>query len=171
MKYPDQLISVNSGELVEIRWMDQDFDDDATIWLAYDVDDNKEPWAIKGKHTWIAVTSEDLNGNNGAYVWDTSGLDPGTYTVWTMIFDSKNVPDFSRAPGLIHIESGGLEHDLSISELQIDNLNPQEGDVIEVKAFIHSDGSNTIPQGSTIRFLVDGVIINAKDQGRNNLVK
>jgi len=107
-------VAVTQGQPVAIAWTAADPDDNAFIRLAIDPDDNATPWS-DDDHTWLAATlSEDTDA--GRFVWDTSGLLPGAYTLWAEIYDgTTNAPVYARATGSVTIapigtwQSGAVE--------------------------------------------------------------
>jgi hypothetical protein len=102
---PASNVTVTQGQTVNITWTDSDPDDNAFIALARDPDTGSTPWIGTNNHTWLTGSlTEDPDGVGDQYAWDTSGVDPGTYSVWGMIYDGTNPEVYSRAPGLITIE-------------------------------------------------------------------
>lgn len=109
---PDTDITIAEGDYLEIAWGDSDSDDNALISLARDIDDVDQPWAT-GEHTWLSrdsiIISEDPDGNEDHYFWNTNGVIPGIYVLWAMIHDDKHAPRFSRATGRVRITDNILD--------------------------------------------------------------
>ena len=102
---PQQDTTVVQGDQITIQWTDADSDDNASIALAFDPDLDASPW-LNGNHTLINLTpiDEDPDGAADQFVWDTTDVAAGTYSIWARITDGSN-ETFSRAPGIVTIES------------------------------------------------------------------
>lgn len=101
---PSGDLTVQRGIEVTIEWIDEAEGVDASISLAYDPDLGNVPWS-DSDHQWIVQgLSEDVEGAGDGYVWDTSGVEPGTYTVWAMIDNGVTSPTYARAVGKVTIE-------------------------------------------------------------------
>jgi hypothetical protein len=70
-----------------IFWMDSDPDNDATISLYYDSDDNGFDGALI-----IEGLSENSHGNSGIYAWNTSQIQEGEYYIYGICDDGTNEP-------------------------------------------------------------------------------
>ena len=107
---PSSNITVTQGQTVNIAWTDSDPDDNAAIALARDPDTNSTPWSGTNNHTWLTMSlTEDPDGSGDQYAWDTTGVSPGIYSVWGMIYDGTNPEVYSRAPGLVTIQNPASE--------------------------------------------------------------
>lgn len=78
-----------------IRWDDRDSDSNATVSLYYTTDRNA-PGALI-----VDGLKEDPDGESAdSYVWDTSALAPGAYSVYAVIYDEHRTQT-SYAPGAV----------------------------------------------------------------------
>ena len=101
-----------------IQWNDKDDDDNAKIALYYDSDNN---YSNGGYHMIKSNISEDADGHNGSYVWDTSQLqEGGPYYILGLIDDGKT-KNYDYSTGTIKIVHYGSK--LSIGGLYHDNLD------------------------------------------------
>lgn len=98
---PGSDITVTQGDNVFIQWTDADPDNNASISLARDNDNNPG----NGGQSWLTVSlTEDPDGAEDQYSWDTGGVSEGTYYIWGMIYDSVNPEVYSVAPGRVTIQ-------------------------------------------------------------------
>jgi len=85
-----------------VTWTDSDQDDDATIALYY----KATATGACSTGTLIASgLSEDADGNNGSYSWDTTTVAPGSYYVCARITDSINPDVESWSSGALTINA------------------------------------------------------------------
>ena len=97
---PASYTTVSRGASCSIQWVDSDPDDNASISLAYDTDDNY--W--NGGGTVITTTlTEDADGTSDTYSWNTTGVAPGTYFIWASISDRTNPPVYAVSAGTVTI--------------------------------------------------------------------
>jgi hypothetical protein len=94
-------ISVVQGETITIQWTDEDTEENAIIGLAYDLDDQPE----NGEGSaWIAQNlPEDSDGEGDKFSFETTGVAPGSYTIWGMISDGVNPAVYAVAAGKLTI--------------------------------------------------------------------
>ncbi len=83
-----------------IQWADLDLDDNASISLYYDTDDN----GVDGTLI-VSGLGEDPDGAANEYVWDTTSLPPGYYHIYAVIDDGSSTPVVSYAKGPVHIHT------------------------------------------------------------------
>jgi LPXTG-motif cell wall-anchored protein len=84
-----------------ITWIDVDSDNDAEISLYYDSDSS----GYQGTMI-ISGLSENMHGNVGAYLWNTSGILEGNYFIYAYIDDGYDIfGDYS--PGMITVDHSG----------------------------------------------------------------
>ncbi|BFM06373.1 SdrD B-like domain-containing protein [Halioxenophilus aromaticivorans] len=137
---------------VVISWIDRDDDSNANISLFYDTNN------VGQDGTLIAADlSEDEDGSDGYFSWDTSGLPFGSYFVYGVISDGSDSAH-SYAPAKITIEeqsdgSGGTGNDTGIigdfawHDLDADGWQdagePGLGGVT-VTLWLNCDSSNTL---------------------------
>ena len=116
---PAAPVDVDAGDDVAITWTDDDPDDNATISLAFDPDGGADPWA-DADHTWITqALTEDPDGVDDQFTWDTTGVPTGTYTVWGVIDDGINAPVYSRAAGQVTVQGTVAEHTIFSPDGQV----------------------------------------------------
>jgi len=96
---PSSDLTVTAGDLVQIRWVDSDPDDNAQVTVFYDSDND----ATNG-FTAITQVDEDPDGASDIHDWDTTGVTPGTYYVGAEIDDGTDQA-VAYAPGQVTIES------------------------------------------------------------------
>ena len=97
--------SENPTKNIEISWTDSDPDDDATIAIAIDFDKlGEKPWEASGIHRWIATDINETSVNN-IFNWDITGIPTGTYSLWAVIYDGKNQPQYVKSNNDISISS------------------------------------------------------------------
>ena len=95
---PSTDTTVTQGDIVTIQWTDSDPDDNAIINLG---------WIAGLNQGWLAVgLQEDSEDEDDQYHWDTSGVAPGTYTIWGMISDGQGDGHtiYDQAPGLVTVQ-------------------------------------------------------------------
>ncbi len=99
---PTENVTAYAGQTVTLTWYDDDPDDNATIKLYYDVD----RLAGTGDEVLLTTTMEDPDGAGGdSYVWDLTGVEPGTYNVLAVVDDGTNPPITVYLPATITVES------------------------------------------------------------------
>ncbi|MCP3937285.1 MAG: RHS repeat protein, partial [Actinomycetia bacterium] len=95
---PDGRDDVAVGEF-EIRWVDEDTDDNATISLFFDTDNTGEDGTLI-----TGGIQEDDEGEVGdAFLWDTSSVPDGDYYVYAVIDDGVNPPAVAYSVGLVTV--------------------------------------------------------------------
>ena len=87
-----------------IRWTDRDPDSDAIISLYYDINNS-------GVDGTLIVTgiSENADGQNDTYVWDTSGVPNGDYYVYARIEDGVNAPVIGYSSGVVSVDHAATD--------------------------------------------------------------
>ena len=88
----------NADASYNITWNDSDPEENAQISLYYDTDN-------AGYDGTLIITglSEDADGANGSYLWDTSGMPEASYYVYAKIDDSVNPVAYSYSSGRVTI--------------------------------------------------------------------
>lgn len=86
-----------------IQWTDNDIDDNATISLYYDSDDHGEDGTLI-----VAGLSEDEDGDNDNYLWNTAALPESEYFVYSVIDDGFNLPVVKYSSGVVKIDHNQL---------------------------------------------------------------
>ena len=104
--------NVGQGQSYTVLWTDSDPDNNATITLAYDSD---AAYWNADQSIIASGLSEDADGNDGHYDWNTAGVAPGAYTLWAMVQDGVNPPVYSVAVGTITIRVESAVSDLRAS--------------------------------------------------------
>ena len=94
MTSPSSNQTVTQGQNVAIAWNGTDPDDAATVSIGYDQDNIFD----NGNHTWIALSQSE----DGSYSWNTSGVAPGTYYIFGMIYDGE-CSDHDYASGTVTV--------------------------------------------------------------------
>ena len=88
----------------KIGWNDSDPDDNAHISIAIDPDLSDNPWDGPENHFWIAKDiQEDPEGEGDIFLWDSTGQKPGRYTLWAVISDGINEPQYTKCSSEIII--------------------------------------------------------------------
>jgi len=106
--YPSDDIILSTNQNFTLNWSDNDPDDNALISIAVDPDAgmfSDTPWlAGNDNHIWVAKDiSEDLDNNGGGITLSTNKLSIGTYSIWAVIYDGKNEPQYSKFRGNLSI--------------------------------------------------------------------
>jgi len=101
--YPTTDVTVTAGDVVEIRWIDSDADDNADITIFYDEDG----LADTGDEQIIAQVKEDPDDAGDMTQFDTTGLDAGTYYIGGTIDDGETQVTVYAAGRVIVEEAGG----------------------------------------------------------------
>ena len=112
--YPSSNLTVTQGQSVSISWNGTDPDDAATVSVGYDEDNVFN----NGNHTWLG----SLLNEDGNYTWDTSGVTPGTYYIFGMIYDG-DCSNHDFASGKVTVRGQGY----SISGQVLSNRWPYDG--------------------------------------------
>ncbi|MBW6535701.1 MAG: T9SS type A sorting domain-containing protein [Mariniphaga sp.] len=95
----------NPTKNIEISWMVSNPNDDATIAIAIDFDKlSDKPWEASGIHRWIATGIKETSSIN-TFNWDITGVPTGTYSLWAVIYDGKNQPQYIKSNDEISISS------------------------------------------------------------------
>ncbi len=81
-----------------IRWSDVDTDDNATVSIYYDTDNN----GLDGTLI-VDGLREDPDGDADEYLWDTSDVPEGEYYVYAVISDDKHKPIASYSDGPVRV--------------------------------------------------------------------
>ena len=100
---PSSNVTVTQGQDVTIGWTATDPDDVAAMMFFYDPDTDSTPWDGTNHQALYNTTEGD---GSGQYVWDTSGVQPGTYSIWGFITDSHHPEQYDRAEGLVTVTEG-----------------------------------------------------------------
>ncbi|OQY25655.1 MAG: hypothetical protein B6244_14830, partial [Candidatus Cloacimonetes bacterium 4572_55] len=98
-----------------VQWQDQDVDDDATIRLYMDDDDN----GLDGSRI-SPDLSEDQADNR--WEWDASAVPEGVYYLYAEIIDNSGASDYSYGPGdimIAHRHKGDLNGDSLITDADV----------------------------------------------------
>ncbi|UCE73812.1 MAG: VCBS repeat-containing protein [Methanomassiliicoccales archaeon] len=85
-----------------IRWIDSDSDDDASISLFYDTDQN-------GYDGTLIVSELSENDEDDSYVWDTTGIIEGEYYLYGIITDGHHKEVYDYSDGKLRIYHGSNE--------------------------------------------------------------
>jgi len=83
-----------------IQWDDADLDDNATISLYYDTDNSGADGTLI-----ISGLSEDPDGPDDQYVWETAEIEAGTYYIYAVIDDGNNDPSIQYSKGPIQVHT------------------------------------------------------------------
>ena len=81
-----------------IQWSDDDPDDNATISLYYDTDNSGEDGTLI-----VSGLSEDPDGTDDQYQWDTTSIAEADYYVYAVIDDGVNDPVVDYSEGVLNI--------------------------------------------------------------------
>ncbi len=93
-------IGDNANTSFTIQWTDADPDDDATISLYYDINNNGSDGTLI-----VSGLSEDPDGQgNDEYVWDTTDVAEGSYYVYAVIDDGVNDPAADYSNSIVTID-------------------------------------------------------------------
>lgn len=87
-----------SGSSVDLRWQASDIDDEATVDLYYDADQSGQDGVL---------IAEDLPERRSSFSWDVSELSTGTYFVYAVATDGRNVPVAVYAPSPFTLVAAG----------------------------------------------------------------
>jgi hypothetical protein len=103
---PSSNVTVTQGQSVAISWNGTDPDDAATVSLGYDVDSTYD----NGNHTWISLTQPE----DGTVNWSTTGVTPGTYYIFGMIYDTR-VEAHDYASGTVTVQAANTPPTLVVT--------------------------------------------------------
>ncbi len=127
-------VSIDVASTVSISWVDEDLDSSATISLYYDTD------ALGENGTLITNgISEDLDGTEDTYVWDTTGVAAATYYIYATITDGVNAAVSSYGVGAVILNETAIEG-------TVDDDNLTGGSTNET--IRGGDGNDTIDGGA-----------------------
>ena len=82
-----------------IRWTDSDYDSNAIISLYYDINNTGADGSLIA-----SGISENPDGLNDRYAWDTTNIPAGAYYVYALIEDGLNDPVFGYSHGMVTID-------------------------------------------------------------------
>ncbi|NPV40510.1 MAG: CHAP domain-containing protein [Anaerolineae bacterium] len=141
-------ITISQGDLLTIRWTDEDPDDNAAISLFLDSDD--QPGNGKGEIYITQNILEDLDGEGDQFIFDTKDIALGEYYLWGSILDEKNNTIFSspNVKVLINHGAGFFNDDEMISAQLICSGMPNYGTKMVDASYwegvdVYSNGNNT----------------------------
>jgi PKD repeat protein len=87
-------LTVDQGEMVDIKWDVVDPNENSYISLAYDKSLIKQPW-LENESNWITRGLEVFSGIN-EYQWDTENIQPGAYQIWGVVYDGLTDPVYKK---------------------------------------------------------------------------
>lgn len=90
-------VNILSPGIIDITWIDQDDNSDAEISLYYDSDQDGTDGTLI-----VAGLSEDADGSDGFYAWDTSGIAAENYYIYATITDGVDTTS-SYASGSVSV--------------------------------------------------------------------
>lgn len=137
---PGQNLTIEPGDIITVSWQDNDNNSNAYISLAYDTDLTTTPWVNEENHTWVELLiSEDSSIES--YQRNTTGVPPGTYSIWAMIYDNEYIPQYARAVGQVTINPTP-PHDFAAFNVQYSPSNPVVNSTVNISATINNYGTS-----------------------------
>lgn len=137
-----------------IQWDDSDRDDNASISLYYDTDNQYADGTLI-----VSGLQEDLDGEtDDQYVWDTSKAADGTYSIYAVIDDGTHEPVIAYSPGTVTVQHATgaipLTPDDTTTEIGFGGSVSKSGEYAVIGA--PKDDVSGISSGSTYVFKRDG---------------
>lgn len=157
--FPGEDTVVNTSSIT-VRWFDDDHDDNALISLFYATDDYGANGLLIAENI-----QENLEGDQDSYVWDTTGIDDGTYYFYARISDDDTqITDYSsvsitidRTPPVLTITPEDGEYD---APLEVEIISSEACDI-----FYTLDGAEPGPGSNlynTGLVLTESTVLNCK---------
>ena len=89
-------VDISTSTSADIRWVDGDPDDNASVSLWYDVDQ-------EGYDGSLIISGINEDDGADSYVWDVTSIPTGRYYIYAQIDDGKNAPLRCYAPGMVEV--------------------------------------------------------------------
>lgn len=97
---PSESVSIDAGESFTVKWVVQDAEDTPFVTILYDDDLVDDDITDETPAKLIVERQQDTDGT-GEFVWDTTGVASGTYSIHARVDDGTN--DLVFLPGLFSI--------------------------------------------------------------------
>ncbi len=97
---PDSDKEIATNESVSVAWTADDPDDDATITVWYDADEDA---TFDRSNPPANIIEDDIGEDETSVNWDTTGVAEGTYSIFVTIDDGSSDPITDAAPGRITV--------------------------------------------------------------------
>lgn len=121
-----------ADETYLIQWVDQDPDSNASVWLYYDTDDdrNNGGYFLAAPYETQSPLPIEENDPQNSYIWDTQQVPAGVYYVHARISDGEN-EHWDTSPGTVWVAHPVLGNQIQLEAFELaDDGDDGDGDGI-----------------------------------------